>query len=319
MYRNDDVDYIRLLKKKDVIIYGAGEQGKQGFYKLRKEGIKVVAFCDNNREKQNHLFCETKVVSFENLCEINNEKIMIVLCSRFEREMKEQLLERSIYNNVSISQIDFGGAEGHYDESYFDWQKRIGEFGARLSAKAFQPFIKEDMVVVEFGSGGGYLLNNLSAKEKKGIEINDIARQTARQMGIDSVKNISEIPDDYADIIISTHVLEHVMNPFGALCELRDKLKDGGMVVFHVPNEPCDTEYVRSEVNNHLYTWNCLTLGNLFKAAGYFVYSVQNVQEVWPRHFLEVEREVSPQLFEDICEIGGRAFNENRCIIVAYK
>lgn len=59
--------------------------------------------------------------------------------------------------------------------------------------------------------------------------------------------------------------------------------------------------------------------GNLFKAAGYFVYSVQKLQEVWPRHYFEIEKEVSPQLFDVICEMGGKAYDENRCIIVAYK
>lgn len=172
---------------------------------------------------------------------------------------------------------------------------------------------------MEFGSGGGYLLKNIIAREKLGIEINDAARASAAEMGIKSVKYVSELPDGYADIIISSSVLEHVENPLGVLRELRGKLKDGGQIVFHVPNESCDTEYVRSEINNHLYTWNCLTLGNLFKAAGYFVHSVQKVQEIWPKHYLEIEKEISPQFFETICEIGGRAFDANRCIIVAYK
>ena len=146
-----------------------------------------------------------------------------------------------------------------------------------------------------------------------------IARKAAAEIGIKSVKHISDIPDMYADIIISTSVLEHVENPLGVLRELRNKLKDNGRIVFHVPNESCDTEYIRSDAHNHLYTWNCLTLGNLFKAAGYFVYSVQKVQEVWPSHFYEIEKEVSPELFDVICEIGGKASDENRCIIVAYK
>lgn len=62
-----------------------------------------------------------------------------------------------------------------------------------------------------------------------------------------------------------------------------------------------------------------MNLGNLFKAAGYFVYSVKKIQEIWPTHFFEIEREVSPELFESICEIGGYAFEKNSCIIVAYK
>ena len=62
-----------------------------------------------------------------------------------------------------------------------------------------------------------------------------------------------------------------------------------------------------------------MNIGNLFKAAGYFVYSVSNIQEVWPKHFLEVEKEVSSALFEVICEIGGKAEGKNSCLIIGYK
>ena len=318
MYINNDIDYLKYLRKKEIIIFGAGEQGKKGYARL-SGGYKVTAFCDNDEKKHSQLISGIEVISFEKLCKLNNADTMIIICSNFEKEIKQQLLDANIFNFISISQIDFGGGEEYYNEEYFAYQQKMGEFGGKIKSKMFAPYIKENMVVLEFGSGGGYLLNNIQAKEKMGIEINDTARENARKLGINSVKRISDVPDNYADVIISTSVLEHVENPFGVLKELRNKLKDDGKIVFHVPNESCNTEYVRSEINNHLYTWNCLTIGNLFKAAGYFVHSVQKVQEVWPKHFFDIEKEVSPQLFEVICEIGGKAFDENRCIIVAYK
>jgi len=113
--------------------------------------------------------------------------------------------------------------------------------------------------------------------------------------------------------------LEHTENPLGELKELRKKLKDGGKIVFHVPNETGEREYQKSEINNHLYTWNCLCIGNLFKAAGFFVFSVESIQEMWPNHFMSIKEEMSNELFDDICKIAGKAFNENSCIIVAYK
>lgn len=183
----------------------------------------------------------------------------------------------------------------------------------------FSPYIKDNDVLIEFGSAGGYLLKELEAREKIGIEINDYARENARALGITSFKNISDVCDDYADIIISTHVLEHVENPLGVLRELHGKLKEGGKAVFVVPNESCEVEYTRSEINNHLYTWNCLNIGNLFKAAGYFVYSVKCFQEIWPSNYVEIEKEVSPLMFDTIAELGGMARNENECLIVAYK
>lgn len=319
MYVNKDIDYLKYLRERQVIIFGAGVVGRNTYVKLSKGGSKIIAFCDNDERKQGQLLCGVSVVSFKEALKMNHEDLTIVVCSQYEREIRRQLLECKVYNFISVSQIDFGAGEVYYDEQYFSYQQDMGRFGGKVKADMFRPYIRSDMTVVEFGSGGGYLLDNLQAKEKIGIEINDAARAEAKKIGINSVKYISDIPDDYADIIISTSVLEHVENPFGALKELKGKLKDGGRIVFHVPNESCDTEYVRSEVNNHLYTWNCLTLGNLFKAAGYFVYSVQKVQEVWPKHFLEIERQVSSELFETLCEIGGKTFDENRCIIVAYK
>ncbi len=319
MYINNDIDYLKYLKKKEVVIFGAGEKGSKGFARLSKEGIKVIAFCDNDAKKHSQLLCGAAIISLEKLIQMNHDNLMIVICSNYERDMKKQLLDRNIYNFISFAQIDFGGGEEYYDEQYFLWQESMGKFGGKIKEDIFKPYIEEGMTVVEFGSGGGYLLERICAKEKIGIEINDKAREAAKARGVNTVKNISDIPDAYADIIISTSVLEHVLNPFGALTELRNKLKEGGKIVFHVPNESCSREYERSEINNHLYTWNCLNLGNLFKAAGYFVYSVQNVQEVWPKYFLQIENEVSRELFESICEIGGKAFDENRCVIVAYK
>lgn len=319
MYINNDIDYLKYLKSKEVIIWGVGEKGRKGFLHLNGKITNVVAFCDNDKEKQGKKFCGIKVISFEELCKINSSNLIIVICSSYEREIKQQLLSENIYNFISILQIDFGGGEEYYDTQYFEWQQKMGQFGGKIKANMFRPHINKDMTVVEFGCGGGYLLNNIEAKEKVGIEINDTARAFAEKLGIKSVKYISQLPDNFADIIISTSVLEHVENPLGILRELYAKLRNGGKVVFHVPNESCDTEYQRSEINNHLYTWNCLTLGNLFKAAGYFVHSVQKIQEVWPKHFYNIEKEISPQFFEAICEIGGKASNENRCIIVAFK
>lgn len=49
------------------------------------------------------------------------------------------------------------------------------------------------------------------------------------------------------------------------------------------------------------------------------MYSVQRVQEVWPENYSQIYKEVSPEMFKMICDLGGKAFDENRCLIVAYK
>ena len=317
MYCNNDVDYLHFLQDKQVYIFGAGIVGRRLCAGIEKAGCNVAAFIDN---KKSGTYCDKPVIRLEQYQERAEENAFIVISSnKYESTIKMQLLNQKIYNFISVSQIDFGGGENYYDEAYFAFQKPLGEFGGKVSARLFSQYVAEDDVLVEFGSGGGYLLRELRAKEKVGIEINDFARQNAEMLGVSSVKHICDIPCEYADTIISTNVLEHVENPLGILRDLHHRLKEGGKAVFVVPNESCETEYTRSEINNHLYTWNCLNIGNLFKAAGYFVHSVSRIQEVWPSNYIKIAEEVSPTMFDLLAELGGAACNESRCLIVAYK
>ena len=308
MYINNDIDWLKHLKNKNVYIFGAGKNGKSALIQLEKHGIVIKGFIDNNDAIKS---VEGKKCFLPTIWkEQKKQNAVIVICSRHEREMKQQLID--IYNFCSISQIDFyGDVEAYYDDSYFSWQSALNKFGAEISLKLFQPYIKEDMNVLEFGSSGGALLALLNAREKIGIEINPVAREAAKKIGIRSV--------GHADVIISSHVLEHVENPLRSLRLLRSKLMSGGKAVFYVPNESCYTEYKPNDKDFHLYTWNCLNIGNLFKAAGYFVHSVTLIQEMWPDNFSVLKERFGNELFFDLTDIKGKAFENNSCLIVAYK
>lgn len=320
MYQNNEIDYLKFLKDKKIYIFGAGIRGQRCCFRLQKAGYDVKAFIDNNNKLWNQKKLGIDILSLDQFVEEKDCFIIISLANaKAERDVKMQLLERDIYRYASESLIDWPGGEDYYDESYFLYQKKLGEFGATWKKRMFQSHILQETILVEFGSGGGYLLRELDAKEKIGIEINDTARQNAREIGIKSVKNISDIPDDYADVIISTSVLEHVEDPLGTIRELRKKLKDGGKVVFHVPNEGGVVDYKRSDVDNHFFSWNCLQIGNLFKAAGYFVHSVQGIYSAWPEHFEEIANEINDEHFDALTKINGIASNTQSCLIVAYK
>ena len=45
MYINNDIDYLKYLKNKKLILFGAGVAGKRIFTRLNKQ-YKLVAFCD---------------------------------------------------------------------------------------------------------------------------------------------------------------------------------------------------------------------------------------------------------------------------------
>ncbi len=171
----------------------------------------------------------------------------------------------------------------HYDEKYFVKQKKRGELAAAVNLFLFSPFIHNSDVVLDFGCGGGYLLNQLKplCKEVYGVEINPAARVEAKRLGIDTFENVEELSDASLDIVISNHALEHITNPYGVLVNIREKMKKSGEIICVVPHQSCGEPFVKGDRNQHLYTWNPMTLGNLFSVAGFDIEKVDVIRHKW--------------------------------------
>lgn len=320
MYINNDIDYIKFLRGKQVYIFGAGNIGKRVYKAFERETIHVYAFCDNNKAGQT--IERKEIISVDEFKRKNNENVMMVVASsQYLAEMKEQLYKSQIYNFISYDQIDFSrGLDDYYDELYFAEQKVIGQFGAKIKKTYFERYITENMTVIEFGCGGGYLLNEINASRKIGVEINDVARQSCEQFErVECVKYINELPDNVADIVISTDALEHTSSPYNIILELKDKLKSGGKVCFYVPNESSYSEYHKNDRDNHLYTWNALNLGNLFKAAGYFVERIELIPNKWPSNYTKIYDEGGKEVFDELSHIRGMLYDYNKLLIIAGK
>jgi 2-polyprenyl-3-methyl-5-hydroxy-6-metoxy-1,4-benzoquinol methylase len=126
----------------------------------------------------------------------------------------------------------------HYGKKYFEeYQEEMAKFGGRLSAKFFKKYISPNDKVLDFGCGGGTLLENIPCKEKWGIEINNFAAKKARERGINIKKDVKNLKDSYFDVIISYHALEHTECPLKELIEIYKKLKNNGKIVFMFPHE----------------------------------------------------------------------------------
>ena len=169
----------------------------------------------------------------------------------------------------------------YYNATYFDWQKDMGAFGGLADLFKFSSYVKSTDRVIDFGSGGGFLLKNLRCRDKIGLEINASARAEASTHEIKSVANADYVPDDWADVIISNHALEHVTYPLHDLKKLYHKLKPNGKIIFVTALER-STKYDPNDVSKHLYTWSEMNLGNLFTAAGFDVIEVQEIKHRWP-------------------------------------
>ncbi len=192
--------------------------------------------------------------------------------------------------------------KSYYGSDYFSFQKTIGAFGGVANRFKFLPFVAPDASLVDFGSGGGYLLRNLPGRRKIGIELNPVARSEALNVGgIRSVESSQDLPDEYADVIISNHALEHVHDPLQVLSSLRRILRIGGKIVFVLPYEGPGQAYDPRDVNKHLFTWNPQTLGNLFQSAGFNVLQVEAIQHQWPAGYENIYRGKGEEAFHAAC------------------
>ena len=101
---------------------------------------------------------------------------------------------------------DYQGAEG---EQYYAYQSDANSARKQFETWKFEKYIAPTDTVVDFGCGAGLMLKYLTAAEKLGIEVNLAASADAARNGIETVSSASDISDEFADVVISNHALEH--------------------------------------------------------------------------------------------------------------
>lgn len=194
----------------------------------------------------------------------------------------------------------------HYDNAYFAWQRSSsgGDLGAEANLRMFRDFIRPTDTVVDFGCGGGFLLRRLQCQRRIGVEVNPAAVSYARASGLDEIVSyLGELAPESADVVISCHALEHTVDPFHKLQQVRVALKPGGLAVFVVPCERYDTQYVPGNIDQHLYTWAPINLGNLLASAGFSVLSCERIAHRFPPRAAQLQHLVGWGLFHLICRV----------------
>jgi SAM-dependent methyltransferase len=194
----------------------------------------------------------------------------------------------------------YGGARG---EKYFAYQRGIGELGAELNRFKFEPHVGRSDAIVDFGCGGGGLLERLEAASKTGVEVSEPARAQARTRGLEVVGSLAELDAGSADVAISNHALEHALSPLDELRGLRRVLRPGGKLVLWLPIDDWRSQRVaRPDPNHHLYTWTPLLLSNLLAEAGFEVAECRVVTHAWPPYTAALARLPRP-LFDLLARV----------------
>jgi SAM-dependent methyltransferase len=200
-----------------------------------------------------------------------------------------------------ISDNSSASIRDHYDAAYFKFSSALGGLAGSLNAQNFSPFIKPTDAILDFGSGGGSLLLALDAREKLGLDINPHARQATRDLGIETVESLDDAPNDHFDVVISNHALEHAEAPFEIVRSFWTKLKPAGLAVVVVPCERYDTAYHPDNIDQHLYTWSPVNLGNLFHHAEFDVIDVRRIVHSWPPRIEVIDRVLGRKICNRIC------------------
>ncbi len=236
-------------------------------------------------------------------------------------QMNVALIISSILLLKSIS-LYSEDTTAHYDEKYWAWQKIIGETGGILNKFKFEEYIKPTDTVIDFGCGGGFLLNQLQCARKIGAEVNTTAIKQAQEYGIETYSDLNAIDDNIADVIISNHALEHVPSPYDIITLLKRKLKKDGLLIIVVPSEQaCNASYGFKEEdrNQHLFTWTPMTLGNLIKLAGFAIIKSEAIQHCWVGDYINEAKNDDLTDYHERCHQHAIKTNSYQIRVVAKK
>lgn len=172
-------------------------------------------------------------------------------------------------NTTDVIKQHYTGENGI---AYFNQRKSKTAKAQAESAKIFQPYVNSRETVLDFGCGTGGIISNLKCSRRMGVEISEEAIKHALANGVEVFRNISEVPDQSVDVVITHHAIEHLSDPFETLVTLSKKLKPGGRIIVVVPADNPHSKMNRRWLPNipkHLFSWNPLTLGNLLEEAGF--------------------------------------------------
>jgi len=78
-----------------------------------------------------------------------------------------------------------------------------------------------------------------------------------------------------------------------------------GKIIFVVPCENINYAYKPGDINQHLYSWSPMGIGNLFTLAGFSVIESKPYIHKWPPNYLKIAR-FGRKIFDFTCRLYGQ-------------
>ncbi|MGE7090248.1 FkbM family methyltransferase [Lysinibacillus sp. NPDC048646] len=90
-----------------IVIFGAGSYGEDFAKNFHSLGFKILYFIDNDSKKWGETINDIPVISPQRLLEIYDEKILVLICSTWHSEIKEQLISMGINRSIVIDFVTY--------------------------------------------------------------------------------------------------------------------------------------------------------------------------------------------------------------------
>jgi len=177
----------------------------------------------------------------------------------------------------------------------------------------------ENKSVIEIGTGAGGILKNFQEKGNSilGIDLGSEYLDFGRKKGLTLFKgdiNYLIKKGIKSDIIIYSHVLEHVSDLKGELRKIKKILNPGGLLYIEVPGiknleKSCGMDFLSMLQNAHLYYFTLNTLRNLLETNGFScIYGNEEIKSVF-----KINKESSKRIENDYFKtINYLNFIENK-------
>jgi len=223
-------------------------------------------------------------------CPVCNDKHYIKIENSSSRCFKDILLisckkctAKSVFPMPSVHELI------QFNKSYWELAQPLNKEVLELmfeQAKSRIKYIKrwvpnfENMKILDFGSGPGYIydLLNSSCNQNNYIAVeSDIVLQSAiSKKGAIVFDNLHEVQECNFDIIILSHIVEHFGNPNNFLLEIKEKLKKDGFIFIEIPNQD---DIYKFDLGAHLVVYNKKAIAQLLERVNFKIINLTTVGE----------------------------------------
>lgn len=199
-------------------------------------------------------------------------------------------------------------SERYYDKKYFKkYQSNIGAFAAIVFSKFYNKHININDTVLDFGCGGGFMLENIEAKRKIGVEINKYAIKILKEKEIECYSNLNSIDDFSVNIIIMHSVIGHLENPIEVLRTLKKKLKKNGYIILYLIHDKYNYD-LKNDKNNIFFSFSKRNIRNISNLLELELTRSIHFKKKWPPKYEVIYGMLGLKLFEIISFFYGSIF-----------